>query len=45
MLAEVADRVAIMYQGRIVETGPTADVFHSPEDPYTITLLAAHPHI
>jgi ABC-type glutathione transport system ATPase component len=43
VLAEVADRVAIMHQGRIVETGPTASVFHSPRDPYTIALLAAHP--
>ena len=43
VIAEVADRVAIMHQGRIVETGPTADVFHSPQDPYTVTLLAAHP--
>jgi ABC-type glutathione transport system ATPase component len=43
VIAEVADRVAIMHQGRIVETGPTASVFHSPEDPYTVSLLAAHP--
>jgi peptide/nickel transport system ATP-binding protein len=43
VLAEVADRVAIMHQGRIVETGPTATVFHSPQDPYTVALLAAHP--
>ena len=43
VIAEVADRVAIMHQGRIVETGPTASVFHSPQDPYTIALLAAHP--
>jgi ABC-type glutathione transport system ATPase component len=43
VIAEVADRVAIMHQGRIVETGPTASVFHSPQDPYTVTLLAAHP--
>ena len=43
VIAEVADRVAIMHQGRIVETGPTASVFHSPQDPYTVALLAAHP--
>jgi ABC-type oligopeptide transport system ATPase subunit len=43
VIAEVADRVAIMHQGRIVETGPTASVFHSPQDPYTAALLAAHP--
>jgi ABC-type glutathione transport system ATPase component len=43
VIAEVADRVAIMHQGRIVETGPTASVFHSPQDPYTVALLGAHP--
>jgi len=44
VIAEVADRVAIMHQGRIVETGRTASVFHSPQDEYTVALLAAHPH-
>jgi peptide/nickel transport system ATP-binding protein len=43
VIAEVADRVAIMHQGRIVETGPTAEVFHSPQHDYTRALLAAHP--
>jgi ABC-type glutathione transport system ATPase component len=43
VIAEVADRVAIMHQGRIVETGPTASVFQSPQDSYTADLLAAHP--
>ena len=31
----IADRVAVMYQGRIVEEGPTASVFEDPQDPYT----------
>ena len=43
VIAEVADRVAIMHEGRIVETGPTASVFHSPQDAYTVALLGAHP--
>jgi ABC-type dipeptide/oligopeptide/nickel transport system ATPase component len=45
VIAEVADRVAIMHQGRFVETGPTASVFGSPQDEYTVALLAAHPQI
>jgi ABC-type glutathione transport system ATPase component len=43
VLAEVADRVAIMHEGRIVETGPAEVVFKEPRDPYTIALLRAHP--
>lgn len=43
VLAEIADRVAIMNRGRIVETGPAADVFATPRDPYTRALIAAHP--
>jgi ABC-type dipeptide/oligopeptide/nickel transport system ATPase component len=43
VIAEVADRVAIMYRGRIVEVGETAAVFANPQDEYTKSLLAAHP--
>ena len=43
VLASIADRVAIMHAGRIVETGPTRTVFKSPQHKYTIDLLAAHP--
>lgn len=43
VIAEVADRVAIMHEGRIVEIGRTQDVFHDPKDDYTRALLAAHP--
>ncbi len=45
VLAEVADRVAIMHVGRIVETGPTETVFSAPSDPYTIALMRAHPRL
>jgi ABC-type glutathione transport system ATPase component len=44
VIAEVADRVAIMQRGRIVEIGETAAVFGDPQDDYTKALLAAHPH-
>ena len=43
VIAEVAARVAIMHEGKIVEIGPTADVFHRPQHDYTRSLLAAHP--
>src|SRR3546814_14752788 len=35
VVRHVADRVAIMYLGRFVETGPTEDVFRQPRHPYT----------
>jgi peptide/nickel transport system ATP-binding protein len=38
---EVADRIAVMYGGRIVEMGPCADVIRSPAHPYTQGLLAS----
>ncbi|WP_144430513.1 ATP-binding cassette domain-containing protein, partial [Jannaschia donghaensis] len=41
----VADRILIMRAGRIVEQGPTAQIFDAPQDPYTRTLLAAAPTI
>ena len=44
VLAEVADRVAIMNRGRLVETGEARAVFGEPKDDYTKALLAAHPH-
>jgi ABC-type glutathione transport system ATPase component len=43
VIAEVADRVAIMHLGKIVETGETGEIFAHPQDAYTKTLLAAHP--
>jgi oligopeptide/dipeptide ABC transporter ATP-binding protein len=45
VISRLADRVAIMYLGRIVETGATADVFADPRHPYTRALLAAHPRL
>jgi ABC-type glutathione transport system ATPase component len=43
VIAEIADRVAIMHTGRVVEVGDTAAVFKHPSDPYTRELLDAHP--
>jgi peptide/nickel transport system ATP-binding protein len=41
VVAEVADRVLVMYQGRVVERGTLDEVFYSPKDPYTRKLLDA----
>jgi ABC-type dipeptide/oligopeptide/nickel transport system ATPase component len=43
VVAETADRVAVMYAGRIVETAPVRELFHSPTHPYTRGLLASIP--
>ena len=43
VVANIADRVAIMYCGRIAETAPVVDLFQSPAHPYTRGLLACIP--
>jgi peptide/nickel transport system permease protein len=43
IVAEIADRVVVMYAGCVVEEGPVADVFAAPLHPYTQALLAAVP--
>ena len=43
VVRHITDRMAIMYLGRLVETGPTHEVFHTPRHPYTEALLAANP--
>ncbi|MBT8203306.1 MAG: ABC transporter ATP-binding protein [Acidimicrobiia bacterium] len=43
IVAEMADRVAVMYAGRIVETGTVRDLFRNPSHPYTVGLLASLP--
>jgi peptide/nickel transport system ATP-binding protein len=45
VLVEVADVLAIMYAGKIVEEGPAAEVFHAGKHPYTQALAAAFPEI
>jgi len=43
VVRHIADRIAVMYLGRIVETGPTAAVFAAPRHPYTRMLLSSVP--
>ena len=45
VVAQVADRVAVMYAGRIVEEGPAAEVLRHPRHPYTEGLLRAAPRL
>jgi peptide/nickel transport system ATP-binding protein len=45
VIAETADRVAVMYAGRIVEIGPVAEVIHRPQHPYTTGLMGSIPSI
>jgi len=44
VVAEIADRVAVMQHGRIVEAGPAAQVLNAPQHSYTQALIAAVPH-
>ncbi len=43
VIAEIADRVLVMYKGEIVEQGKVADIFNHPKHPYTKGLLACRP--
>ena len=43
VVRHITDRVAVMYLGNILEIGPTAEVFESPANPYTLSLLSAIP--
>ncbi|MCX7227910.1 MAG: ABC transporter ATP-binding protein [Burkholderiales bacterium] len=45
VIAETADRVAVMYAGRIAEIGPVADVIHKPKHPYTVGLMGSIPTV
>jgi len=45
VIAEVAETVAVMYAGKIVEIGPAMDVFHNPRHPYTQGLLQSIPRL
>jgi ABC-type glutathione transport system ATPase component len=43
VIAEMADRVVVMYGGKVVETGTVDDIFHHPSHPYTLGLLSSLP--
>ena len=45
VVAEIADRTIVMYNGEAVETGATADIFARPQHPYTRSLLSAVPSL
>ena len=45
VIAEVAETVAVMYAGKIVEIGTAMEVFHNPKHPYTEGLLKSIPHL
>lgn len=45
LAAELADRVATMYAGKVVEIGPVNDVFYHPRHPYTLGLIRAVPTV
>ena len=45
VIAEVADRVAVMYLGRVVESAPVKELFRNPLHPYTVNLLKSMPSL
>jgi peptide/nickel transport system ATP-binding protein len=45
VIGEIADRVAVMYRGKIVENAPVAELFENPRHPYTKGLLACRPKL
>ena len=45
VIAETADRVAVMYAGRIAEIGPVSEVIHHPQHPYTVGLMGSIPDL
>lgn len=45
VVANMADRIAVMYAGKIVETGTSEDIFYSPAHPYTWALLSSMPDL
>lgn len=44
VIAQTCDRLAVLYAGRVAESGPTREIFTNPQHPYTRGLMAAIPH-
>lgn len=45
VIAEIADKVMVMYQGKVMEHGPVLEIFNNPQHPYTKGLLACRPRL
>jgi oligopeptide/dipeptide ABC transporter ATP-binding protein len=45
VVAEMADRIAVMYGGKVIETGTVEEIYHSPRHPYTLGLMMSLPRI
>ena len=45
VVAEICDKVSVMYAGKIVEQGPVDDIFYNPSHPYTLGLLRSMPRV
>ena len=45
VVAEICDKVSVMYAGKIVEQGPVNDIFYRPSHPYTVGLLRSMPRV
>ena len=45
VVARYADRVNVMYAGKVIETGTAEDIYHNPRHPYTIALLKSVPRL
>ena len=45
VIAEIAERVVVMYAGKAVEDGPVSEIFHHPRHPYTVGLLESVPRM
>ncbi len=45
VVAEMADRVTVMYAGRVVESGTVDEIFHNPKHPYTLGLMMSLPRV
>ncbi|MEA5570952.1 ABC transporter ATP-binding protein [Calothrix sp. UHCC 0171] len=45
LISEIADKIAVMYKGKVVEEGYSGDIFHNPKHPYTKGLVACRPSL